>query len=74
MNQFIEQLDQMIEDSAEFTQQHEDELLEHILEHSCYTSLSEFAMTNISYEQALEIVQTDDQFDQDALDWVNNRS
>lgn len=74
MNQFIHDYNETLEFEGGFiSEQDECALIEHILAESEHTDLDQFVMANISYEQALEIVQTDDQFTADAQDWIDNR-
>ena len=49
------------------------ELINHILDKSSNTNLEEFAIANISYDDALTLVQSDDSFTGDAIYWLSNQ-
>jgi len=60
MNQFIQALDSVLEHSDQYTEEVENDLLDHIFDNSPYQGASEFSKSNLSYYDALDMVQSDD--------------
>ena len=73
MNTFIYQFDEQLTVDGFITSIQESELIQHIFDGSSYTSVEEFTTANISYDDALELVQSDDQFTSDATDYLSNQ-
>jgi len=74
MNPFIEALNLVLEQTDQYTKEQEDELLDFIFDNSPYQDAHEFAEANISYYDALNLVQSNDCYLADAEDYVSTNS
>lgn len=72
-NPFIDSFDRTMYHEECITGEEELELLQYILDNSTNEVVDEFAISNITYAQALNLVQSDDQFTADAQEWVDNQ-
>ena len=74
MNQFIYDYDESLEFEGGFiSEADESELIEHILDNSEYTTIEQFALSNVSYEDALNLVQSTDSFSDDVAEWLTHQ-
>jgi len=74
MNQFIYDYDESLEfEGGYISESDEQELIEHILEESQYTDLDQFALSNVSYDDALNLVQSTDSFNDDVYEWLSHQ-
>ena len=73
MNPYITQFDELIEQSDCFTKEQEDELIEHIFSNSIYQSVDEFSKSHISYYDALDIVQSNDSYLDESIEYLTNQ-
>jgi len=72
MNPFIEAFESAVEQTEFYSESDEQAYLEYIFEHSPYTDIEQFVQSNISYEAALTVAQSDDQFIEDAIDYIED--
>jgi hypothetical protein len=72
MNEYIKHYNFAV-DLDGITAEDELELVNHILEKSEYTNLEEFAIANIAYDDALTLVQSNDEFTEDAIYWLSDQ-
>lgn len=56
------------------TAEEEDLLLEHILDNSLYQDTAEFALANVTYDDALNLVQSNDSFAEESVEYLSNQS
>lgn len=73
MNQFINDYNDSLECAGFISKDEEQELIEYILEESQYTDMEEFTSTNITYDDALNLVQSSDSFNDDVYEWLSHQ-
>jgi len=74
MNLFIQDYEQTLEFEGGFISEvDESDLIEHILDNSEYTTIEQFALSNVSYEDALNLVQSTDSFAYDVAEWLSHQ-
>lgn len=74
MNPFIKALDESIVLADAYTKDDEDTLLAHILDNSLYQNTAEFALANVTYDDALNLVQSNDSFAEESVEYLSNQS
>lgn len=72
MNQFIEQLDNLVEEQG-LTEQQENDLIDHIFNTSVYQDANDFALANLNYWDGLNLVQSDDHYPTAVAEWLENQ-
>jgi len=74
MNQFIHDYEKSLEYGDGFISEvDESALIEHILDNSQYTTIEKFALSNVSYEDALNLVQSTDSFSYFVAEWLTHQ-